>query len=370
MVPLPQKKKRDIGYNVPYMMAKLAAHEDVMAKLQPVRTNLLAHLPKINSLEAFSNARKLVRDYGLERLKRELLAPGFVDKVTGHLTSERKPMNVFAMVGAGKLDMVTPGWKLPPQELQQRRARVDEANRMLAEASREAGQRRNGGDPQWGDRFMIMYNMPRADDQWEDGDSGKASMSKRHRFMIIRHRDTSADEKDKDGSFTNRNSKVDLDSSGRSTSGGSKSDGLVARLGPSEFLRSGDANEDDYMDQSWRWFNVVTMGMLDPDPDGDETLDATSLEETKDELVKALQNVQEMRAAAYAWVERTARDAHPEDVDRGWTQNEFGVPHLEEKDANGYPKHIGLYFHCYPHATINSLHLHIIDEYPGNFGRT
>merc|ERR1711924_58334 len=26
-------------------------------------------------------------------------------------------------------------------------------------------------------------------------------------------------------------------------------------------------------------------------------------------------------------------------------------------------KHVGLYFHCYPHCSVNSLHLHIVDEY-------
>ena len=93
---------------VPYMAADKAGHDNVKHKLQPVRTHLSSHLEKIDTLETFIEARKFVREYGgsttgLQRLKRELIATGFVDKATGQLTTGTSPFNVFARMGAGKM---------------------------------------------------------------------------------------------------------------------------------------------------------------------------------------------------------------------------------------------------------------------------
>ena len=60
---------------------------------------------------------------------------------------------------------------------------------------------------------------------------GKASMSKRHRFMIIKHQ---------------------------------KGDQSQKRPGT-------PTQEDAPMDQNWCWFNVVTMGMRDVDPESEIT---------------------------------------------------------------------------------------------------
>ena len=80
-----------------------------------------------------------------------------------------------------------------------------------------------------------------------------------------------------------------------------------------------------------------------------------------------------MRDAAYAWVRAAARDAPAGSVEHGWTQDKYGTPHLDDlavdrvtgEEVPGSVKYVGLYFNCYPLLQVNSLHLHIIDEYGG-----
>ena len=72
-------------------------------------------------------------------------------------------------------------------------------------------------------------------------------------------------------------------------------------------------------DLSWQWFNVLSFGI-----EGD----AVSLRASIAEL-EALQ------AAAFAFASRTP----------GWAGKD----------------HIGLYFHCFPYNSVNSLHLHMVD---------
>ena len=100
-------------------------------------------------------------------------------------------------------------------------------------------------------------------------------------------------------------------------------------------------------------------------------------EENKKEVKRAIANLKEMRVAAYKWVRKAQEGATaPNCPDCGWTQDDDGVKHLELGTTSGLKsgiikvdgsevslKHVGLYVHCYPHCSVNSLHLHIVDEY-------
>ena len=71
-------------------------------------------------------------------------------------------------------------------------------------------------------------------------------------------------------------------------------------------------------DMTWTWFNVLTFGI-----EGD----AASLRE-------AIETLAAMQEAASAFASATP----------GWE-----------------PKRLGLFFHCYPHNSVNSLHMHLVD---------
>lgn len=74
-------------------------------------------------------------------------------------------------------------------------------------------------------------------------------------------------------------------------------------------------------DLSWTFFNVLAFGL-----DGD----AAGLRE-------AIQVVEELERGAKAFASATA----------GW--------------AGSSPEQLGLFFHCFPHCSVNSLHMHILD---------
>ena len=71
----------------------------------------------------------------------------------------------------------------------------------------------------------------------------------------------------------------------------------------------------------WRWFNALVYGMSD-----DEDLD------------EAIELLEHMKRAALAFTRA--------DKTTTWSED---------------PKKIGLYFHCYPHCSVNHTHLHIVD---------
>jgi len=229
-------------------------------------------------VEQFIEARKSVREYGLQRLKRELVAPGYVDRLKGQLTTTKKPFNIFALIG-------TDGWAL----------RTD----VERDASNRANANLEAADPEYAKRFKVAFNMPQNDANWENEDwVGKASMSKYHRFLII---------------------------------------------------RQPGANETPNMhrmDYTWTWFNVVTMGMRDVDPKGSlmDPDDIAKLEANTEKNIEALKAavhcLKYMRDVALSFVKH--------DFETGWSDN------------------VKLYFHCYPHCSVNSLHLHIVDvKYAG-----
>ena len=106
--------------------------------------------------------------------------------------------------------------------------------------------------------------------------------------------------------------------------------------------------EEARMTYFWTWFNVLTMGLVDVAQensvhhDEDEMRDAELNMKT---LKSAETCLETMRDAAHAFVKEDAATS-------GWSLR---------GDANDQLADIGLFFHCYPHCSVNSLHLHIVD---------
>ena len=125
-----------------------------------VADTLRAQLPAINTAESFAEARKLLRENnGADRLKLELEAAGVVS-AEGELTTALRPFNPFARLVSGAM-------RPPPP--------VEAANALLSEAHAA--------------RFMVAFNLPDADKHWDSRDEawlGKASLSRRHRFLLVR----------------------------------------------------------------------------------------------------------------------------------------------------------------------------------------
>jgi hypothetical protein len=73
-------------------------------------------------------------------------------------------------------------------------------------------------------------------------------------------------------------------------------------------------------DLSWQWFNVMSFGL-----EGD----AASLR-------TAIEMLEAMQAAARVFAQKTP----------GWSAD---------------PARLGMFFHCYPNNSVNSLHMHLVD---------
>ena len=85
------------------------------------------------------------------------------------------------------------------------------------------------------------------------------------------------------------------------------------------------------------------MGLVDGLPDNAVNYDEAELksqeadpERNQRTLKEALQCLTMMRDAALAFVE-------------------------QDREENGWSQNIGLFFHCYPHCSVNSTHMHILD---------
>ena len=105
----------------------------------------------------------------------------------------------------------------------------------------------------------------------------------------------------------------------------------------------------------WTWFNVLTMGLVDVAKVDSVHHDEQEMreEEANIELnLKTLESARTclltMRDAAHAFVKQ--------DTKSGWS-----LRTIETKDSKDHLVDIGLFFHCYPHCSVNSLHLHIVD---------
>ena len=115
--------------------------------------------------------------------------------------------------------------------------------------------------------------------------------------------------------------------------------------------------EEARMTYFWTWFNVLTMGLVDVAKadavhhDEEEMRgEEANLELNIRTLESALACLRTMREAAYAFVKEDAKSGTK------WSlrQKETNQTIVELAD-------IGLYFHCYPLCSVNSLHLHIVD---------
>ena len=118
--------------------------------------------------------------------------------------------------------------------------------------------------------------------------------------------------------------------------------------------------EEARMTYFWTWFNVLTMGLVDVAKadavhhDEEEMRgEEANIELNIRTLESALACLRKMREAAYAFVK--------EDAKSGWSLREKETWQKETNQTIVELADIGLYFHCYPLCSINSLHLHIVD---------
>ena len=118
--------------------------------------------------------------------------------------------------------------------------------------------------------------------------------------------------------------------------------------------------EEARMTYFWTWFNVLTMGLVDVakadavhHDEEEMRSEEANLELNIRTLESALACLRTMREAAYAFVK--------EDAKSGWSLREKETWQQETKQPIVELADIGLYFHCYPLCSVNSLHLHIVD---------
>ena len=111
--------------------------------------------------------------------------------------------------------------------------------------------------------------------------------------------------------------------------------------------------EQARMTYFWTWFNVLTMGLVDVATEGavhhdeDEMRDAEASPELNMATLKSAHTcLLTMREAAYAFVYEDAKSGTK------WSLKQGSKDQLVD---------VGLFFHCYPHCSVNSLHLHIVD---------
>jgi hypothetical protein len=118
----------------------------------------LEEYPELKMAAEFSHARARLRVYGVDKLLAELEGRGIVDSETKTLTTGMTPFNVFARIAEGII--VQPN---------------------MVEEQKKLGKFQK--------KFMIVCNRPECDEMWESRDPtwmGKASMSKRHRMLIMK----------------------------------------------------------------------------------------------------------------------------------------------------------------------------------------
>ena len=118
--------------------------------------------------------------------------------------------------------------------------------------------------------------------------------------------------------------------------------------------------EEARMTYFWTWFNVLTMGLVDAakadavhHDEEEMRREAADIELNIRTLESALACLRTMREAAYAFVK--------EDAKSGWSLREKETWQKETNQTVVELADIGLYFHCYPLCSVNSLHLHIVD---------
>lgn len=128
-----------------------------------VKAEITGRIPVIREAGAFREARRILRDElgGVDTLREELSRAGWVDRITNRLTTGGKPFNIFARVAAG--EMKQPG--------------MEDEQAFLGDFNQ---------------KFIVCSNRPEADEHWDSEDPewvGKASMSRRHRFLTTKDLD-------------------------------------------------------------------------------------------------------------------------------------------------------------------------------------
>jgi len=131
------------------------------ASLKSIQTGLLEASPESNCRNTFRIYRQTMAKYGSKRFHEGLKASGILndDGTTIGTESQRTgSLNIFASIASEAICQDT----------------MIEANKSLGDAGTE---------------FVIACNRPLYDEHWEDADEdwlGKASMSKLHKFVLVR----------------------------------------------------------------------------------------------------------------------------------------------------------------------------------------
>lgn len=126
-----------------------------------VKAEIVGRIPILRDASTFREARRMLTEQlgGTLALFEELARAGFVDRDTKKLTTGTRPFNVFARLASGVMvqqDMV------PDQHL-------------LGE---------------YASKFTVCSNLKDNDDHWDSEDpawKGKASMSRKHRFLTTKN---------------------------------------------------------------------------------------------------------------------------------------------------------------------------------------
>lgn len=125
-----------------------------------LKEELVARIPVLRDSAGFREARRILKEDlgGLDSLSEELRRVGLVEGDTNQLTTGPKPFNLFARIASGAMEQ------------------PDMAAEQVALA-------------QYQGRFCVCRNRPENDEHWESKEPewlGKASMSRRHRFLTTR----------------------------------------------------------------------------------------------------------------------------------------------------------------------------------------
>lgn len=125
-----------------------------------LKAEITGRIPVLRDAATLREARRVLREElgGVMTLREELARTGFIDRASNRLTTGVKPFNIFARVAAGEMTQTG----------------TEEENAALGK---------------YKDRFVVCRNLPANDDAWDSPDPewlGKASMSRRHRFLTTR----------------------------------------------------------------------------------------------------------------------------------------------------------------------------------------
>mmetsp|Transcript_111803 Transcript_111803/g.315805 ORF Transcript_111803/g.315805 Transcript_111803/m.315805 type:complete len:722 (-) Transcript_111803:60-2225(-) len=125
-----------------------------------LKEELTGRTATLKDAAGYREARRLLMEEygGISSLYEELFRYGFVDDKTKKLTTGAAPFNIFARIAAGVTTQ--PGMEKEQEYL-----------------------------GPFADTFMVCCNRPENDEHWDSEDPawiGKASMSRKHRFLIIK----------------------------------------------------------------------------------------------------------------------------------------------------------------------------------------